>query len=265
MPHTNSKERNKRRAELRSKHKGPKSASSQFPFKTDRKAAVFDDAARHEYLTGFSTRKKAAKLAAQQRATRREREERLELRRQLKATRLAKVKENLDMQAEYYGDNAFATIELDQLLPKHTETYVDEDQDEDEIGNEEQYEDEDETEGQSSKEPAKSQTTVTVEAFSIDHTVLNEPKPSGSNYTTDQSLSNFTKSHKSTTRDRNSGDYKKSSDHSTGPPKKKKPGKIPYESKATRKIERAKKQRKRDEKTSGKSKLKKRTGPIKRG
>ncbi|EGG08713.1 uncharacterized protein MELLADRAFT_115950 [Melampsora larici-populina 98AG31] len=260
MPHTNSKERNKRRAELRTKHKGSKSASSQFPFKTDRKAAVFDDTARHEYLTGFSTRKKAAKLAAQQRATRREREERLELRRQLKATRLAKVKENLEMQAEYYGDDAFATIELDQLLPKHTETY--ENEDEERIKDEERYEDEEEPKGQSNKDASKSQTTVTVEAFSVDHTVLTESQPSSSHQTTDPSFSKPTKPSTSTSRD----GFKKPFDHSsTGPTKKKKPGRIPYESKATRKIERAKKQRKRTEKADGKSKFKKRTGPVKRG
>ncbi|KAH9811427.1 nucleolar protein 12-domain-containing protein [Melampsora americana] len=264
MPHTNSKERNKRRAELRaSKPKGSKSASSQFPFKTGRNAAVFDDTARHEYLTGFSTRKKAAKLAAQQRAIRREREERLELRRQLKATRLAKVKENLEMQAEYYGDDAFASIELDQLLPKHTETYVNED--EDEIEDKEQDEDEDEKEGHSKKEVSKAQTTVTVEAFSVDHTVLTEAQPSGRHFTTDQSHLNSKKLQTFTSRERTSSELEKPSNHSTIQTKKKKPGRIPYESKSTRKIERAKKERKRSEKANGKSKLKKRTGPVQRG
>ncbi|KAG0141491.1 hypothetical protein CROQUDRAFT_110442 [Cronartium quercuum f. sp. fusiforme G11] len=103
MPHTNSRERNRSRATKGTKKFGPKSSSASILTKSSRSAAVYDDAARHEYLTGFSTRKKAAKLAAQQRTLKRAREEKLEIRRQLKAARLAKVKENVEEQAEWYG------------------------------------------------------------------------------------------------------------------------------------------------------------------
>ncbi|KAG0141831.1 hypothetical protein CROQUDRAFT_98323, partial [Cronartium quercuum f. sp. fusiforme G11] len=161
----------------------------------------------------------------------------------LKAARLAKVKENVEEQAEWYGDDAFATVALDQLIPKRTETY--------DGGDTKEYD----PQNQDDEEFSNSKTTVTVEAFSVDHSVLADQTPTASTSKTfDRTPSNSLP--------QNYIGTKQSSQSSRG---KKKVGKIPYESKATRSIDRAKKQRKREEKSSGKSKTRRRTGPIKRG
>lgn len=152
-----------------------------------------------------------------------------------------------------HEDDAFASVELDHLIPRRTETYEGaEDCEEDEtIGPQ--------INGVDSKQSTK--TTVTVEAFSVDHSVLTDNPPRAS------------ASHSSRSRSGENRGWVPPTTNSSSEPtsnpsrsvKKKKVGKIPYESKATRSIDRAKKQRKREEKSSGKSKVKKRSGPVKRG
>ncbi|OAV94684.1 hypothetical protein PTTG_26903 [Puccinia triticina 1-1 BBBD Race 1] len=105
MPHTNSKEWLKRNKLSNRKPSSSKKTSSSGGSKTVRRphAVEYDEKDRYEYLTGFSARKKAGKLAAQERAAQKAREEKLEFRRQLKDARMSKIKEAIDQQTEWYG------------------------------------------------------------------------------------------------------------------------------------------------------------------
>jgi len=70
------------------------------------KEVVFDDDARREYLTGFSKRKKEKKDAAKERALAKGREEKLEMRKQIRDARKEQAAANIAQAREYYGDDA---------------------------------------------------------------------------------------------------------------------------------------------------------------
>ncbi|MBW0510232.1 hypothetical protein O181_049947 [Austropuccinia psidii MF-1] len=224
MPHTNSRSKSDSRTAFQKKSqpfKNHKSSSSR------PQIAVYDEQARHDYLTGFSARKKEAKAAAQERAKNRARAEKLELRRQLRATRLSKVQESIAEHDEWYGVESFTGLEPSQPLDNgaQKQTFI------------EEFE----------QGPSElTSTTVIIEPMEIDHSVLLDP--------TISKTSKCSKS-KYDAQDRQfSGTGKGQTDKIQSAKKAKR---IPYESKATRKIERAKKQRRREAKSKGKTHKKK--------
>ncbi|KAA1089382.1 hypothetical protein PGT21_016064 [Puccinia graminis f. sp. tritici] len=262
MPHTNSKEWLKRNKLPNRKPSSTKKTNSGSGFKTARRpqAVEYDEKDRYEYLTGFSARKKAGKLAAQERAAQRAREEKLEFRRQLKDARMSKIKEAIEQQTEWYGIDAFEGQDpVSNSQPKPTRTvekFVEQSKD-----------------GTGSGSHTTT-TTVTIEPLEVDHTVLmvnpshHQPQ---SNYQPhpDRNFHNMQSSSSSATRkSRDAPDYKnpvqsthqsrnttvnnKKTKSSSSSSKNNKKKKIPYESKATRSIERVKKQAKRDSKSSQK-------------
>ncbi|KAI9602821.1 hypothetical protein H4Q26_002125 [Puccinia striiformis f. sp. tritici PST-130] len=117
MPHTNSKEWLKRNKLPNRKPLSSKKSTGSTDSRTGRRPQLveYDENDRYDYLTGFSARKKAGKVAAQGRAALKAREEKLEFRRQLKDARMSKIKEAIDQQTEWYGIDTFAGLEeLDQ-------------------------------------------------------------------------------------------------------------------------------------------------------
>lgn len=249
MPHTNSKKRVK--TSKPAKRRKPQIDSNSKTRSLRPRAVVFDENDRYNYLTGFSTRKKAAKLAAQERAIERAKEEKRELRRQLKQTRLSKIKESIEQQAEWYGTDAFS--ELEDLRPgsdrpeSNIKTFIEESQDRNFDG-----------------QVHTRTTTVTIEPLEVDHTVLMNPsqisahfpypsKPQDSHTHQDPNGSRRGQSYnQSSVSNRKTHSAKESRE------KKNKKKKVPYESKATRTIERVKKQSKRKSKSIKKQSSKKR-------
>ncbi|WAQ90281.1 hypothetical protein PtA15_12A269 [Puccinia triticina] len=254
MPHTNSKEWLKRNKLSNRKPSSSKKTSSSGGSKTVRRphAVEYDEKDRYEYLTGFSARKKAGKLAAQERAAQKAREEKLEFRRQLKDARMSKIKEAIDQQTEWYGIDAFegqvGTAPSNQPRPARTvEKFVERSND-----------------GVVSGPSQTTTTTVTIEPLEVDHTVLmahpTNPQPH-SNYQPhpDRNFHNIQSSSSSSAATRKSRDgpdttqsRKTISNRVKSSSKINKKKKIPYESKATRTIERVKKQAKRASKSSQK-------------
>ncbi|KNZ62825.1 hypothetical protein VP01_121g7 [Puccinia sorghi] len=246
MPHTNSKEwlkRNKlrnRNGPSSDKHSNNTPGSSSN--KTPRRAQVveYDEKDRYEYLTGFSARKKAGKVAAQERAARRAREEKLEFRRQLKDARLSKIKEAIDQQTEWYGIDAFEGGMETKATTGRSEKFV--------------------------EKSATATTTVTIEDMEVDHNVLidkssknhgpdshchYQPHPER-NFDRTCSTSTGKKVDNGDKAQRQGGDGRMSAGSSSKVKKSNtnKKKKIPYESKATRSIARAKRESKRKGKPS---------------
>ncbi|KAI8454578.1 hypothetical protein BY996DRAFT_7085038 [Phakopsora pachyrhizi] len=228
MPHTNSKSY----IPTRNRKKFENNASSSNKYKNERKkndVVKFDELDRFQYLTGFSARKKLAKEASKKRALERSKKERLEFRRELRQNRLNKVKETLEQQTEYYGVDAFSTIDTEHITSGGKTQKID-------------------TERKILKESGikerpdglieTTETTVTIEPFEIDHSVLIDQEDSKSHL-----KKNFDHLKTHSTR---SNSFKSSSSKSASNSKKNhRKGKIAYESKATKNIERKKKQRKK--------------------
>ncbi|PLW10370.1 hypothetical protein PCANC_20719 [Puccinia coronata f. sp. avenae] len=257
MPHTNSKEWLKRNKLPSKKPSGAKNPSGSTGFKLARRPRLveYDEKDRYEYLTGFSARKKAGKAAALERASQRAREEKLEFRRQLKDARLSKIKEAIDQQTEWYGIDAFEgqqNLETGgQVKPTRVvEKFV-------------------EKSAGGAVSQSHTTTTVTIEPLEVDHSVLmanpdtRAPASSHSHYQPHpdrnfHKISSSSSTPKPPPHDRTDnkprGLSKTSKPKSNNKTNKKK--KIPYESKATRSIERVKKQAKRD------SKSKKASAPL---
>ncbi|KAH9452600.1 hypothetical protein Pst134EB_016554 [Puccinia striiformis f. sp. tritici] len=303
MPHTNSKEWLKRNKLPNRKPLSSKKSTGSTDSRTGRRPQLveYDENDRYDYLTGFSARKKAGKVAAQGRAALKAREEKLEFRRQLKDARMSKIKEAIDQQTEWYGSRSqltwspsnldtssekefhilsnlcwrflvdtFAGLEeLDQPTntshqtrptTRKVEKFVEQSKD-------------------GTGAQSQTTTTVTIEPLELDHTVLMtnpehhyQPPPSNSYLPhPDRNFHNIQPSSSSGIRKLPVGtDHYQQPQRTTDSSRKtstrfaaagggsktksNKKKKIPYESKATRTIERVKKQAKRDSKSSSKKK-----------
>ncbi|KAH9463355.1 hypothetical protein MJO29_008388 [Puccinia striiformis f. sp. tritici] len=272
MPHTNSKEWLKRNKLPNRKPLSSKKSTGSTDSRTGRRPQLveYDENDRYDYLTGFSARKKAGKVAAQGRAALKAREEKLEFRRQLKDARMSKIKEAIDQQTEWYGIDTFAGLEeLDQPTntshqtrptTRKVEKFVEQSKD-------------------GTGAHSQTTTTVTIEPLELDHTVLMtnpehhyQPPPSNSYLPhPDRNFHNIQPSSSSGIRKLPVGtDHYQQPQRTTDSSRKtstrfaaagggsktksNKKKKIPYESKATRTIERVKKQAKRDSKSSSKKK-----------